>query len=77
VTTKDEANAKSIAALLRERDALVSRGLDERVAQVDAELKNRGHKVDVESKESVKRVENPQRQPPQGRSTTPKQQAKD
>jgi hypothetical protein len=32
------------AALLREREALVVRGLDDRVAQVDAQLKLRGYK---------------------------------
>ncbi|MDF5755817.1 hypothetical protein [Spongiactinospora sp. TRM90649] len=32
-----------IAALLRERDGLVRRGLDDRVAQVDEQLAARGH----------------------------------
>ncbi|MFF2331820.1 MULTISPECIES: hypothetical protein [unclassified Streptomyces] len=33
-----------IAALLREREGLVQRGLDDRVAQVDEQLKLRGYK---------------------------------
>ncbi|MEU8531589.1 hypothetical protein [Streptomyces parvulus] len=33
-----------IAALLREREGLVQRGLDDRVAQVDEQLRLRGHK---------------------------------
>ena len=32
-----------VAALLRERDGLVQRGLDDRVAQVDAQLELRGY----------------------------------
>lgn len=32
-----------IAALLREREGYVQRGLDDRVAQVDEQLKLRGH----------------------------------
>ena len=34
-----------IAALLRERDGLVQRGLKDRVAQVDEQLKHRGYKA--------------------------------
>lgn len=70
--SKAEVNEKTIAALLRERDALEGRGLDERVAQVDEELKNRGYKS--EGKIAVKPIASPQNQPPQGRSATPKQQ---
>ncbi|MGW3416467.1 hypothetical protein [Streptomyces phaeochromogenes] len=33
-----------VAALLREREGYVSRGMDERVAQVDEQLKLHGHK---------------------------------
>jgi hypothetical protein len=34
-----------VAALLREREGYVRRGLDDRVAQVDAELARLGHVV--------------------------------
>ncbi|MFJ8081969.1 hypothetical protein ACIQ6Y_15295 [Streptomyces sp. NPDC096205] len=37
-----------IAALLREREGLVQRGLKDRVAQVDEQLKLRGHKQRAE-----------------------------
>ncbi|MFF5977169.1 hypothetical protein ACFY7C_37355 [Streptomyces sp. NPDC012769] len=39
-----------IAALLREREGLVQRGLDERVAQVDEQLKLRGYKPPARGK---------------------------
>lgn len=35
-----------IAALLREREGYVSRGLEDRVAAVDEQLELRGHKVE-------------------------------
>ncbi|WP_157251042.1 hypothetical protein [Nonomuraea typhae] len=34
-----------IAALLREREGYVQRGMDERVAQVDEQLRLRGHET--------------------------------
>jgi hypothetical protein len=46
-----------IAALLREREGLVQRGLKDRVAQVDEQLKLRGY--------------TPQRRGPQGKPQTP------
>ncbi|MET9952384.1 hypothetical protein ABZ135_12655 [Streptomyces sp. NPDC006339] len=39
-----------IAALLREREGLAQRGLDERVAQVDEQLKLRGYKPPARGK---------------------------
>lgn len=54
-----------IAALLRERAGLVSRGLTDRVEQIDEELEHRGY-----SDEGGQRSE-----PPQGRSSEPLQTA--
>ncbi len=79
----DEANAKTIAALLRERAALVGRGKDERVEQVDVELKARGYeapkvdKGDEKKDEAPKPAEDPKRQAPQGRASRPQQNTKD
>jgi hypothetical protein len=39
-----------IAALLREREGLVQRGLSERIAQVDEQLALRGHKPPADEK---------------------------
>ncbi|TFE42497.1 hypothetical protein E3E14_25270 [Streptomyces sp. ICN441] len=39
-----------VAALLREREGLVQRGLDDRVAQVDEQLRLRGHTPPAEEK---------------------------
>jgi hypothetical protein len=47
-----------VAALLREREGYVVRGMDDRVAQVDEQLALRGHKPDDAK--------------PAARSTTPK-----
>lgn len=51
-----------IAALLREREGLVQRGLTERVAQVDEQLASRGHTPPADEKSAV----------PVSRSTPPK-----
>jgi hypothetical protein len=71
----DDANDKTIAALLRERAALTVQGKDERVAQVDAELQARGYEAPKgeEKKEAPKLPEDPKRQAPQGRSSRPQQ----
>jgi hypothetical protein len=73
----DDANAKTIAALLRERSALLGRGKDERVEQVDAELKARGYEAPKTAEEPPKPAEDPKRQTPQGRSSKPQQNTKD
>lgn len=76
----DDANDKTIAALLRERSALLSQGKDERAAQVDTELAARGYeapKSDGGQKETPKAPEDPKRQAPQGRSSRPQQNTKD
>lgn len=51
-----------VAALLREREGLVQRGLDDRVAQVDEQLALRGHTPPGGSKKT----------PPANRSTPPR-----
>jgi hypothetical protein len=53
-----------IAALLREREGLVSQGKTDRVSQVDEQLKLYGYE-DAEA--------NTRKQAPQGRSAKPKQ----
>jgi len=70
----DDANAKTIAALLRERATLVGRGKDDRVAQVDAQLEVRGYEAPKSVEEAPKLPEDPKRQAPQGRSNKPQQQ---
>jgi hypothetical protein len=77
----DDANSRTIAALLRERSMLAGRGYDERVAQVDAELKVRGYDapkdpIQEAPKDPVKRDADPSKQAPQGRSATPPKTAK-
>jgi hypothetical protein len=71
----DDANAKTIAALLRERATLVGRGMDDRVAQVDAQLKLRGYEP-PKTAEAPKLPEDPKRQAPQGRSAKPSTEQK-
>lgn len=51
-----------VAALLREREGLVQRGLDDRVAQVDEQLAMRGHTPPGAGKKT----------PPVNRSTPPR-----
>lgn len=51
-----------VAALLRERDGYVARGLDDRVSQVDAQLKLRDY--------------NPRNAPKSGTKAQPKQQTR-
>lgn len=59
-----------IAALLRERAGYVTRGLDDRVAQVDEQLKLRGHAAgEPES-------DDPRSEPPKERRTPPRRTAK-
>jgi hypothetical protein len=59
-----------VAALLRERAGYVTRGLDDRVAQVDEQLKLHGHTADGKSQDD------PQSEPPKGRQTPPRRTAK-
>ncbi|MFC8201282.1 hypothetical protein ACFUTV_38685 [Streptomyces sp. NPDC057298] len=51
-----------VAALLREREGYVGRGMDDRVAQVDEQLALRGHKLAGKSGQSPTRST-----PPKGR----------
>lgn len=59
-----------VAALLREREGYVLRGMKERAAQVDEQLKLRGYKPPAKKAAPVKKTtEDEQRvQPPQGRT---------
>jgi hypothetical protein len=52
-----------VAALLREREGYVGRGMDDRVAQVDEQLKLRGHTPPANDNAPAK---------PASRSTPPK-----
>ena len=54
--TDTERNATTVAALLREREMLVRRGLPDRVAQVDAELARLGYS-DIETTTAVPAME--------------------
>jgi hypothetical protein len=64
-----ESTDPMVAALLRERDGYVKRGLPDRVAQVDAELARRGYVGPAV-------VADPESTPPRGRrSPGPKQTA--
>jgi hypothetical protein len=54
---------KRVAALLREREGLVQRGLDERIAQVDAEIRSYGGEPPADE--------------PEGRQAPPQQTADD
>lgn len=67
------ADDRMIAALLRERDGLTRRGLDDRVAQVDEQLKLHGH-VTEDPEEARAQA---RRQQPRGRSATASQQTAD
>ncbi|MEE1763695.1 hypothetical protein [Streptomyces sp. SP18BB07] len=62
MTDESQTEDPMVAALLREREGYVQRGMDDRVAQVDEQLKLRGHQAPaaVKSEES-------------SRSTPPKQ----
>lgn len=57
-------NNSMIAALLRERDGYVRRGLDDRVAQVDEQLQHHGYKPEPDEDDG-----------PQGRTAPPQQTA--
>ncbi len=50
-------NDPAVAALLREREGYMRRGLDERVAQVDEQLAARGHVVEAPAAESAPAVD--------------------
>lgn len=56
-----------VAALLRERDGYVTRGLDDRVAQVDEQLKARGHTPPGAKPDSETPADDPEKTPPKGR----------
>ncbi|MDX2692955.1 hypothetical protein [Streptomyces ipomoeae] len=57
-------NQTMIAALLREREGYIRRGLDERVRQVDEQLEHHGYEPSPDGNDG-----------PQGRTSTPKQTA--
>jgi len=62
-----------VAALLREREGLVQRGLDDRVAEVDEQLKLRGvepPKVDKPAARPVSRSTPPKGRKARGTETT-------
>ncbi|MEU5707881.1 hypothetical protein [Streptomyces flaveolus] len=69
-----------IAGLLREREGLVQRGLDDRVAQVDEQLRLRGYEPTEQQKaepnpgqrktEQEQRAEPPKGRQQQGKSVT-------
>lgn len=60
--TEPQTEDPMVAALLREREGYVGRGMDDRVAQVDEQLKLRGVEPPDAGKSST----------PQSRSTPPK-----
>jgi len=60
-----------IAALLREREGLVQRGLKDRVAQVDEQLRLRGYKPRRGSQQQ--KAQEPQEQTPGTPESTPPQ----
>lgn len=74
-----ESTDSMVAALLREREGLVQRGLKDRVAQVDEQLKLRGYKPqrggrqkpaadDKPPADTKKTAAEQSAQPPQGRT---------
>lgn len=65
-----------VAALLRERDGYATRGLDDRVAQVDEQLKLRGHTPPGAEPDSETPTPDPAAEPPKARRTPPKRTAK-
>lgn len=81
--TKQEQQARHIAALKRERAGYVAKGKDARVAAVDAELKRLGVKpepdspaTDSDSSDSDDAKDDAHKQAPQDRSTQPRQTTK-
>lgn len=60
--TEPQTEDPMVAALLREREGYVVRGMDDRVAQVDEQLRLRGHKPPADDKSGG----------PASRSTPPK-----
>ena len=50
-----EDDQTTIAALLQERRGYVNRGLDDRVAAIDAELKKLGHQAETKQKRASTR----------------------
>ncbi|WP_329471685.1 hypothetical protein OIE75_20280 [Streptomyces sp. NBC_01723] len=73
-----------VAALLREREGLVQRGLDDRVKQVDEQLRLRGHKepsreqqkpADVPAAPVLKTEAEQRAEPPKGRRQQPKSES--
>lgn len=77
VAESDGGNDRMIAALRRERDALVQQGKTDRVKEVDAQLDHYGHKPDGAKSEAKGdgdgKGEVSRKQAPQGRSTKPQQ----
>lgn len=58
-----------IAALLREREGLVQRGLCDRVAQVDEQLRQLGHRAPVTDDPAAAKAPASRSTPPKGRRT--------
>lgn len=71
--SETQRNDKMIAALLRERAALVTQRKDDRVAQVDEQLKHFGYKGDPAGESGGESRGDARKQPPQGRSAKPQQ----
>lgn len=65
---------RRIAGLLRERDALVSQGKDDRVEQVDEQLELFGYTVPAKKDPPVPAPPKPGGNVPQGRSSKPSNQ---
>ncbi|MFE1424366.1 hypothetical protein ACFW6C_02155 [Streptomyces fungicidicus] len=55
-----------VAALLREREGYVSRGLDDRVAQVDEQLRLRGYERPADATSASSRATQPKGRQPRG-----------
>lgn len=72
MTDESQTEDPMVAALLREREGYVQRGMDDRVAQVDEQLKLRGHKPRADEKTSAPASPST---PPKGRRARSTEQA--
>lgn len=72
MTDEPQTEDPMVAALLREREGYVQRGMNDRVAQVDEQLKLRGHKPPADEKASVPASPST---PPKGRRARSTEQA--
>lgn len=73
MTDEPKTEDPMVAALLREREGYVGRGMDDRVAQVDEQLRLRGYKTDGEPKPAAK--DSGRSTPPKGRRARSTEQA--